>query len=136
MNKNKYSELRSKLREYKMLESEIKYRTKYIENLKETLIKPLPNTEKTLRKIYKRIIDDLYDKVNILEKKLKLLDSIIDKLDGNQRNVIYYRYVLGINWISIPDYMMYEQRTCQFYEEKALREIEKMNIDWENGYVE
>lgn len=136
MNKNKYSKLRSKLREYKMLESEIKYRTKYIENLKETLINPLPNTEKTLRKIYKRIIDDLYDKVNILEKKLKLLDSIIDKLDGNQRNVIYYRYVLGINWISIPDYMMYEQRTCQFYEEKALREIEKMNIDWENGYVE
>lgn len=136
MNKNKYSELRSKLREYKMLESEIKYRTKYIENLKETLINPLPNTEKTLRKIYKRIIDDLYDKVNILEKKLKLLDSIIDKLDGNLRNVIYYRYVLGINWISIPEYMMYEQRTCQFYEEKALREIEKMNIDWENGYVE
>lgn len=136
MNKNKYSKLRSKLREYKMLESEIKCRTKYIENLKETLINPLPNTEKTLRKIYKRIIDDLYDKVNILEKKLKLLDSIIDKLDGNQRNVIYYRYVLGINWISIPDYMMYEQRTCQFYEEKALREIEKMNIDWENGYVE
>lgn len=136
MNKNKYSELRSKLREYKMLESEIKCRTKYIENLKETLINPLPDTEKTLRKIYKRIIDDLYDKVNILEKKIKLLDNIIDKLDGNLRNVIYYRYVLGINWISIPEYMMYEQRTCQFYEEKALREIEKMNIDWENGYVE
>ena len=71
MNKNKYSKLRSKLREYKMLESEIKCRTKYIENLKETLINPLPDTEKTLRKIYKRIIDDLYDKVNILEKKLK-----------------------------------------------------------------
>lgn len=136
MNKSKYSELRSKLREYRLLQKEIECRTKYMENFKETLIAPLPKSEKALRKVYKNIIDDMYAKVKILENKLNLLNTIIDKLEGNLRSVIYYRYVIGVSWISLPEYMMYEQRTCQFYEKKALEKIEKMNIDWENGYVE
>ena len=130
-----YINIRKRLKNYRILQKELELRTNYITDFKKTLITPLPATEDTLRRIYSNIILDMEKKAKLLSAELNLLENIIDKLEGDLKNIIYYRYVLGISWIDMPQYMMYEQRTCQIYEIKALKKIEKMDIDWENYHV-
>lgn len=134
MNK-KHEEIRKKLREYRLLKNELECRTKYIEDFKKILITPLPQTEEAIHRIYKTITDDMECKAKKLQKRLDLLNRIIDRLDGNLRSIIYFRYVIGIDWLSMPEYMLYEQRTCQIFEKNALEQIEKMNIRWEDYYA-
>lgn len=132
---NRHIFIRNKLKKYRILQKELELRTNYIADFKKILVTPLPATEDTLRRIYSNIILDMEKKARKLSEELKLLEKIIDKLDEDSKNIIYYRYVLGISWINMPQYMMYEQRTCQIYEIKALKKIEKMDIDWENYHV-
>ena len=127
---NKIIKIRRNLKNYRILQKEIELRTKYIADFKATLISPLPKTEETLHKIYKKLVFDMETKLRLLQKKFDLLNDIIDKLDGEERSVIYFRYILGINWVDIPEYMMYEQRSCQNFESNAIKKIAKMKIDW------
>ncbi len=126
-----YTEIRKKLRRYRLLQKEIEHRTKYMEDFSKILVSPLPKTEDTLHRIYDEMLIDMKKKIEELQKKLTTIDKIMDKLEGNERSIIYYRYVLGINWVDLPEYMIYEQRSCQLFEINALKKIEKMDIDWE-----
>ena len=128
--KNEYIKIRNAFKEYRLLEKELISRTAYIEEFKKIMINTLPKDEKTLYKIYKNIISDMEKNALKLRRRLRLLDNIVNKLEGAERNVIYFRYIRGIDWIDMPEYMMYEQRTCQLFEMKALKKILKMNINW------
>ena len=116
MKKQKYERVRKKFREYRLLKKELECRTAYIDEFKKVLINPLPKTEKSLLKVYSSIIKEMEKKAMLLASKLRLIEKVIDKLEGPQRSVMYYRYIEGIEWINMPEYMMYEQRTCQIFE--------------------
>lgn len=131
MRSKKYERIRKVLKEYRMLKKELECRTKYIEEFRKILIRPLPKTEESLHKIYKTIIDDMESNAKKLSSRLNLIENIINKLEGAERNVLYYRYIEGIDWITMPEYLMYEQRTCQLFETKALDRIIKMDIRWD-----
>lgn len=135
MKRNKYEKLRNIFREYRLLKKELECRTEYIADFKKILIQPLPIAEEALHKIYGSIVKDMEQKAAKAQKKLRLIEDVIDRLDGTERNVMYFRYIEGIEWIAMPEYMMYEQRTCQLFETKALDKIIKMNIDWSNENV-
>ena len=128
--KNEYIKIRNAFKEYRLLEKELISRTAYIEEFKKIMINTLPKDEKTLYKIYKNIISDMEKNALKLRRRLRLLDNIVNKLECAERNVIYFKYIRGIDWIDMPEYMMYEQRTCQLFEMKALKKILKMNINW------
>ena len=126
-----YEKIRRIFKDYRLLKDELQSRTKYIDEFKKILIRPLPKTEETLHKIYDTIVEDMEQKAKKLSSRLKLIEGVIDRLDGAERSVMYYRYVEGIDWIIMPEYLMYEQRTCQLFEAKALKKISKMDIRWD-----
>lgn len=131
----KYERIRRVFKEYRLLKKELECRTKYIEEFKKILVRPLPKTEEALHKIYGTIVKDMECNVKKLASRLSLIEKTINSLEGAERNVMYFRYIEGIDWITIPEYMMYEQRTCQLFEAKALDKIMKMDIDWEDENV-
>lgn len=134
--KNKqYEKIRQVFREYRIFKKELEYRTKYIEDFRKILIRPLPKNEEVLHKIYKTIIGDMENTANKMALRLRLIENTINRLYGNEKNVMYYRYIEGIDWLRMPEYMMYEQRTCQLFEANAIKKIYRMNIDWENENV-
>lgn len=130
MKRAEYAAIRRKLKSYTHIKRELELRTAHISDFRKILINPLPETEKTLKKIYYNIIVSMEKEADKLRKRLNLIDSILDELDGNERSIIYYRYIEGIDWLRMPEYMMYEQRNCQIIENKALEKIAKMDIDW------
>lgn len=136
MKKTEYEKTRSMLRQYRLLKKELECRTSYIADFKKILINPIPQSEEVLHKIYNCIINEMEQKAFKVQKKLHTIEKILDKLEGPERNVIYYRYIMGIDWITMPEYMNYEQRSCQLFETKALDKILKMNIDWSDNDVE
>lgn len=136
MKKSEYEKTRNILRQYRLLKKELECRTDYITDFKKMLIQPIPQSEEVLHRIYNCILKEMEQKALKLKKKLHFIENILDKLDGPEHNVIYYRYIIGIDWITMPEYMNYEQRTCQLFETKALDKILKMNIDWSDKDAE
>lgn len=132
MRKTEYEKIRAIFKEYRLLKKELECRTKYIEEFKKILIRPLPKTEEALHRVYNTIIRDMEDTAEKMSLRLKLIESTVNRLEGAERSVMYYRYIEGIEWITMPEYMMYEQRTCQLFEARALRKILEMNIKWED----
>ena len=63
-----------------------------------------------------------------LKNRLREIEEVIDLLPAEEKSVVYYRYIVGVSWLDMPEYIMYEQRTCQLYEMSALKKIAKMNI--------
>ena len=131
----KYDVIRKKLGEYKLIENELRLRTEYLEDFKKILVNPLPSCEVHLREIYAVIIKEMEDEITKLHKRIMIIDKIMSYLSEVERNVIYYRYILKTEWIKIPEYVLYEQRTCQAIEHRALKKISEMNIDWNGGKV-
>lgn len=132
MRKTEYEKIRVIFKEYRLLKKELECRTKYIEEFKKILVRPLPKTEEALHRVYNTIIRDMEDTAEKMSLRLKLIESTVNRLEGAERSVMYYRYIEGIEWITMPEYMMYEQRTCQLFEARALRKILEMNIKWED----
>ena len=97
---------------------------------------PLSEEEVALNKIYKSIIGYMEKQGTFLKKRLREIERVIDSLPVEEKTVIYHRYIAGVSWIDMPEYMMYELRTCQAIEMKALNKIAKMNIDWEGKKIE
>lgn len=131
----KFSDIRSWLREYRYFEKELRLRADYTTDLKRILLSPLSEEDCVLRNIYTRIINEIEDNSQKLLNVMYSIESVLDRLYGAERAVIYYRYILGVEWIKLPEYLMFEQRTCQSYETRALKKIAKMNIEWGDDYV-
>lgn len=127
----KYDVIRKKLGEYRLIENELRLRTKYLDDFKKILVNPLPSCEVHLKEIYSVIIKEMECEITKLHKRIIIIDKIMNCLTEVERNVIYYRYILKTEWIKIPEYVLYEQRTCQAIEHRALKKISEMNIDWD-----
>lgn len=130
MKNEKYAKIRKKLRCYRVTKKELEARTRHIEEFRKILMNPLPATEHTLRKIYAEVIDSMEAEAKKLSDYLKTVNNVLQRLEGSERSIIYFRYIEGIDWITMPEYMHYEQRNCQNIEGRALEKISKMNIDW------
>lgn len=131
MYSKKYIKIRNKLRSYRLLKKELTARTKHTEEFRKVLLDPLPHTEKRLRAIYCEIINEMQNEAGKLLNEIKKIDKALQRLDERERSIIYFRYIEGIDWINLPEYVHYEQRTCQNIEVSALEKIIKMNINWE-----
>lgn len=129
--KKTYKDARKWLKQYKLAEKELKSRLDYAEEFKKILMHPLAEEEVALNKIYKSIVGYMEKQSTFLKNRLKEIERVIQTLPAEEKSVVYYRYIVGVSWIDMPEYMMYEQRTCQAFEMKALNRIAKMNIDWE-----
>lgn len=53
----------------------------------------------------------------------KILNAIFCLNDPVQRHVMYYRYILRIDWIHIAYYTGYSIRGCKYIRDKACKEI-------------
>lgn len=131
MTEKNYKEVRKWFREYRIMKNELESRVNYLNVFKMTLIKPLPETEETLQRVYNTITKDMETEIKKLRKRLRTIEKVLNNLTGPERSVLYHRYIVGIEWINMPEYVLYEQRSCQLYEVKALKKIAKMKIDWE-----
>ena len=136
MTEKNYKDVRNWLREYRIMKKELETRVNYLAVFRKTLIKPLPETEETLHRIYNAITKDMQTEIVKLRKKLRTIEKVLNNLTGPERSVLYHRYIVGIEWINMPEYLLYEQRSCQIYEVRALKKIAKMKIDWEWDNVE
>ncbi len=130
MKRAEYAAIRRKLRSYTLMKRELELRTAHLSDFRKILVNPIPESEKALKKIYYNITDSMEKDADKLRRRLKLIESILDGLEGNERNIIYYRYIEGIDWLRMPEYMLYEQRNCQIIEKRALEKIAQMDIDW------
>ena len=131
MKKKTYQDARRWLKQYKLTEKELKSRLDYAEEFKKILMHPLSGEEIALNKIYRSIVSYMEKQSRFLKNRLREIERVIETLPAEEKAVIYYRYIVGVSWLDMPEYMMYEQRTCQTFEMKALNRIAKMNIDWE-----
>ncbi|MBR0278060.1 MAG: hypothetical protein IJQ50_06345 [Clostridia bacterium] len=125
-----YLEARKWLRGYRLIEKEVKARMQYLDDFKK--ISKISSYDKNpaINKILRAIESDTKRKILKLQKRINDIEKALDKLDDFERNVLYHRYILGIEWIKLPEYILYEQRTCQLIEVRALKKIAKMNIEW------
>lgn len=129
--KKTYKDARRWLRQYKLFENELKSRLDYAEDFKKVLVHPLTEEENTLKRIYTAIITRMENQCRFLKHRLEEIEEVINTLPAEERTVIYHRYIIGVSWLDMPEYIMYEQRTCQTFEMRALNKIVKMDIDWE-----
>lgn len=134
--KKTYMDARRWLKQYKLVEKELKSRLEYAEEFKKILVNPLAKDEVALNKIYRSIVDYMEKQSIFLKNRLREIEEVIDLLPAEEKSVIYHRYIVGVSWLDMPEYIMYEQRTCQLYEMSALKKIAKMNIDWEGKKIE
>lgn len=131
-----YTDIRRFFKNYRFIKKELEARTEYINDFKKILINPLPKSEEALNKIYTNIVKDMQKEARRLRYILNTLDFAMKKLSGAERNVLYHRYVIGTEWINLPEHIMYEQRTCQHLEVSALKKLAKMDLDWEGKNAE
>lgn len=129
--KKTYKDARRWLKQYKLVEKELKSRMDYAEEFKKILMHPLAEDEEALNKIYRSIIGYMEKQSQFLKNRLKEIENVIEKLPAEEKAVVYHRYIVGVSWLDMPEYVMYEQRTCQAFEMKALNKIAKMDINWE-----
>ncbi len=131
-----YIQARKWIKEYRVIEKEVKSRISYINDYKKILEYDKLECSSALKKVYTPLIIEMESSISKLKRRLKDIDKAISKLDDLERSVIYHRYILGIPWINMPEYVLYEQRSCQLAEVRALKKIAKMNIEWRENNVE
>lgn len=73
----------------------------------------------------KNIEDVILIKENLEKAKSKLsrLDAAIAFLDMNEKQVVIYRYVEGIQWFEVVEEMKYSERHCKLILEKAISKL-------------
>ena len=80
-------------------------------------------TVERIQKEYGEVLHDKKRKIKELENGIKEIETVINRLDADERCVLYYRYVIGLSWNKMPEYIHYEERQCRRIENKALSKI-------------
>ena len=65
------ADIRKWLKEYRFIQKALKSRTEYMMDFKRILIDPLPESEKSLKKAYMSIIDDMNGEIKKLRSFLQ-----------------------------------------------------------------
>ena len=127
------AEMRSYLRTYKTNLKEIIARAKHLEWLKKEVYFPLVDTpdlnDKVLtnaRSTMLKIVTEMQGEIDELERKNATIEKIISLLKGDERTIIYARYVLGASWLDVPLLLNYEIAHCQRIERRAILNLLKI----------
>ena len=129
----KPAEMRSYLRTYKTNLKEISARVKHLEWLKKEVYFPLLDTpdlnDKVLinaRSTMLKIVTEMQGEIDELERKNCSIEKLISLLKGDERTIIYARYVLGASWLDVPPLLNYEIAHCQRIERRAILNLIKI----------
>ena len=52
----------------------------------------------------------------------------INTLDYQERCVLYYKYIVGVSWIDMPEYTYYQKTQNRKYETSGIEEIIRKNL--------
>ena len=125
----KYTQMRKWLGRYQFILKEINARREHLEDFKNDIYNPLkahiislPNksgiSDTTLsrviniRRIFGKMIDEMSLEIKRLHKAKEEIEAAISRLEGAERCIIYHRYILGIMWADMPEYVGYEARSA------------------------
>jgi hypothetical protein len=130
MNKREKAALRRKLSGYKFLEKEMTGREAEMTELIKTLYAPLQTrpengTKKALEKIYAKMLGEMQTRLEDLSAARNEIEALFEGLDEYEKCICYHRFIRGVHWIDLPEFVGYEQRQCQVYETRALEKIQK-----------
>ncbi len=150
MKSEKYTQMRKWLGRYQFILKEINARREHLEDFKNDIYNPLkahiislPNksgiSDTTLsrviniRRIFGKMIDEMSLEIKRLHKAKEEIEAAISRLEGAERCIIYHRYILGIMWADMPEYVGYEAAQCHRIEARAIKKLLKMiDINDEN----
>ncbi|MDD4689023.1 MAG: hypothetical protein PHE51_04675 [Eubacteriales bacterium] len=131
MNKKEMDIIRNWLKGYRLSLKELNARTEHVEWLKSEIFTPLSQSEKErdkyasirVEKIMADILRDAEIRLVNLRYEIETIESEIQELDEYERCVLYNRYILGIQWLDLPERIGYEIAQCQRLERRALENL-------------
>lgn len=127
------AEMRGYLRGYRLKLKEVRARVEHLEWLKKEVYFPLQDVPDLKNKVLEnarstmlRIVCDMQKEIDELQREASDVEKLISLLKGDERTVIYARYILGASWLEIPPLLNYEIAQCQRIERRAILNLIKI----------
>lgn len=127
------ADMRSYLRRYQTNIKEIRARLSHLEWLKKEVYFPLLEAQEVQDKVLDnaratmlKIVTDIHNEVANLEREATEVEKLISLLKGDERLVVYARYIIGARWLEIPPLLNYELAQCQRIERRAVLNLIKI----------
>ena len=144
MKKDNWSHMRRWLSRYHFIIKEIGARREHLQDFIEELYNPLQATvqdgmpkgggisDPTLKRVldikrlYETMMAEMQANIDSLYLTKNEIEQAVAQLDAAERCVIYHRYILGIAWADMPEYIGYERAQCYRLETSGLKKLAKM----------
>lgn len=127
------AEMRCYLRRYRTNIKEIRARLEHLNWLEKEVYFPLQEAQEVQGKVLDKaratmlkIVTDIHNEVANLEREANEIEKLIGLLKGDERLVVYARYIIGARWLEIPPLLNYELAQCQRIERRAVLNLIKI----------
>lgn len=80
-------------------------------------------TGNRVARINQRELDYKKREIEKLEAAILRIETAINALDYQERCVLYYKYIVGVSWIDMPEYTYYQKTQNRKYETSGIEEI-------------
>lgn len=85
-------------------------------------------TGNRVARINQRELDYKKREIEKLEAAILRIETAINTLDYQERCVLYYKYIVGVSWIDMPEYTYYQKTQNRKYETSGIEEIIRKNL--------
>lgn len=144
----KRAETRKWLNSYRWLKKEVQAREKHLEDfirdmynpLKATCIDDMPKgsgdtsdqtadmvirINATMQITYVSMMNEMQYRIDNLKIAINEIEKVIESLPADERCILYHRFIVGIHWKNISEYLSYEQAQCTRIECRALDKLKR-----------
>ena len=131
--------VRKILNQYRFIKKELQarkaeyevYLTEIYNPIQSVLLDGLPKgkggisdpTGNRVARINQRELDYKKREIEKLEAAILRIETAINALDYQERCVLYYKYIVGVSWIDMPEYTYYQKTQNRKYETSGIEEI-------------
>lgn len=85
-------------------------------------------TGNRVARINQHELDYKKKEIGKLEAEILRIETAINALDYQERCVLYYKYIVGVAWIDMPEYTFYQKTQNRKYETAGIEEIIRKNL--------
>ena len=77
---------------------------------------------------YQRALDRRKKSIDDLEERMFKIERAVNKLEYQQRYVLYLKYIKGISWAKLPEHTGYQNTQNRMYEALGIGNIVRMGL--------